>query len=333
MATKKIIEVDTVNSLSDSDTIFINSSNSLKQISKSNLVMKGDTGKSAYAYAVEGGYTGTETEFAEKLASELLVVTITDNNGTLSKDKTYIEIRAAILAGTTVLVDYGGSALPIKTVAADALYFGTFQCASGDDVNDAVIVTVIIEITENNEVNDVTSQIDIPKTLPNPNAITFTGAVTGTYDGSAPLRVEIPSGGGDKNWTKVIDTEVTTEEGLFGFEATDIGAYSEFFVSMKLPAQNSVPLKIKVGNTYILQDNQAINATKTTYWECYGIYDGEAWHVEYASGINGEKINFYANTRLICKQVVSEASTAIAVTVNASTQAFAMGTTCRVVIR
>ena len=70
MATKKIIEVDVVNSLSDSDTIFVNSGNSLKQISKSNLVIKGADGKSAYAYAVEGGYTGTETEFAAKLAQE-----------------------------------------------------------------------------------------------------------------------------------------------------------------------------------------------------------------------------------------------------------------------
>ena len=72
---------------------------------------KGDTGaagadgKSAYQYAVDGGYTGTETEFAEKLAAE------------------------------------------------------------------------------------------IPTALPNPNALTFTGAVTGIYDGSAPLEVEIPSGG------------------------------------------------------------------------------------------------------------------------------------------
>ena len=63
-------------------------------------------GKSAYQYAVEGGYIGTETEFAAKMAAEM------------------------------------------------------------------------------------------PKTLPNPNALTFTGAVTGSYDGSAPLSVEIPSGGG-----------------------------------------------------------------------------------------------------------------------------------------
>lgn len=68
---------------------------------------EGKDGKSAYAYAVEGGYTGTEEEFAAKLAEEM------------------------------------------------------------------------------------------PETLPNPNALTFTGAVTGSYDGSAALSVEIPSGGGD----------------------------------------------------------------------------------------------------------------------------------------
>lgn len=42
----------------------------------------------------------------------------------------------------------------------------------------------------------IDTDVVIPTTLPNPNAITFTGAVTGTYDGSAPLSVEIPSGGG-----------------------------------------------------------------------------------------------------------------------------------------
>ena len=66
----------------------------------------GADGKSAYQYAQDGGYTGTETEFAEKLAT------------------------------------------------------------------------------------------DIPSALPNPNALTFTGAVNATYDGSTAVSVEIPSGGG-----------------------------------------------------------------------------------------------------------------------------------------
>ena len=82
---------------------------------------KGTDGKSAYAYAVEGGYTGTEEEFAAKIAEEL------------------------------------------------------------------------------------------PNKLPNPNALTFTGAVTGSYDGSEAMTVDIPSGGGaSAEWKKV--AEIITEE-------------------------------------------------------------------------------------------------------------------------
>lgn len=58
--------------------------------------------------------------------------------------------------------------------------------------------------------------IVIPDKLPNPNALTFTGAVTGSYDGSAPLSVEIPSGGGGSSGGSgkaksqiLIDQEIT----------------------------------------------------------------------------------------------------------------------------
>lgn len=63
MATKKIIEVDVVNSLSDSDTIFVNSSNSLKQISKSSLFTKGADG-GYYAPSVDdaGNLTWTASK-------------------------------------------------------------------------------------------------------------------------------------------------------------------------------------------------------------------------------------------------------------------------------
>ena len=125
--------------------------------------------------------------------AEALIVTITDNNGTLSADKSYIEVRDAILAGIPVLVGYDGNALPLIMLAADALYFGTFQCDSGDASNGAVVATIMIEITQNGEVNDSSAQVDIPKTLPSPNALTFTGAVTGSYDGSTPLSVNIPT--------------------------------------------------------------------------------------------------------------------------------------------
>ena len=80
----------------------------------------GPAGKSAYQYAQEGGYAGTEAEFSQKLAAEL------------------------------------------------------------------------------------------PDKLPNPNALTFTGAVAGSYDGSEALTVQIPSGEGGSAWETVIDA--TLEE-------------------------------------------------------------------------------------------------------------------------
>ena len=45
---------------------------------------------------------------------------------------------------------------------------------------------------------------EIPTALPNPNALTFSGAVTGSYDGSAPLSVEIPSGGSSSSAIELV---------------------------------------------------------------------------------------------------------------------------------
>ena len=57
--------------------------------------------------------------------------------------------------------------------------------------------------------------ITIPTALPNPNALTFTGSVTGSYDGSVPMTVEIPAGGGSSGGSGkaksqiLIDQEIT----------------------------------------------------------------------------------------------------------------------------
>ena len=65
----------------------------------------GEDGKTAYAYAQDGGYTGTEAEFAAKLASdsEPLVVTLSGNDTDgYTADKTVAEIYAARNAGRDV---------------------------------------------------------------------------------------------------------------------------------------------------------------------------------------------------------------------------------------
>lgn len=86
----------------------------------------GPDGKSAYQYAQEGGYTGTEAAFAAKLAAEKFA---------------------------------------------------------------------------------------------NPNALTFTGAVTGSYDGSEPLTVEIPGGGGAEAEHVEIISEGTLSEDVANIAA------------------------------------------------------------------------------------------------------------------
>ena len=82
----------------------------------------GTDGKSAYQYAQDGGFTGTEAEFAAKLAAEKFV---------------------------------------------------------------------------------------------NPNALTFTGAVTGSYDGSAPVSVKIPEGGSGEAWELLYETTLTEDAATF----------------------------------------------------------------------------------------------------------------------
>ena len=132
-------------------------------------------------------------------------MTITENNGTLSAAKSYIETYNDILAGISVLVGYDGSVFPLIGIVG-SLLFGALQCANDD--RGAMIATPVIEITENNEVNDLSAQVDIPTTLPNPNAITFTGAVTGSYDGSAAMTVNIPSAVTDDHINSLIDTKL-----------------------------------------------------------------------------------------------------------------------------
>ena len=124
--------------------------------------IKGTDGKSAYQYAVEGGYTGTEEEFAAKLAQEKFA---------------------------------------------------------------------------------------------NPYALTFTGAVTGSYDGSEAVTVEIPAGGGgsgDGKTLTLIAEATLTDEGYFTITKDLDGnsiSESELIVTAKIAATSANrDIHVKVRN-------------------------------------------------------------------------------------
>lgn len=127
----------------------------------------GADGKSAYQYAQDGGYTGTETEFAAKLAEEM------------------------------------------------------------------------------------------PGALPNPNALTFMGAATGTYDGSAPLTVNIPAGGGgtggSSEWKLL--TDITLTEASAIAEVKYDTKYKTMYAYFRIP---KVEEKISTGNSICLLHSNAL---------------------------------------------------------------------------
>ena len=59
---------------------------------------------------------------------------------------------------------------------------------------DAIAVPTKLSELEND--SGYAKTTDIPDKLPNPQKLTFTGAATGSYDGSSPVEINIPEGGG-----------------------------------------------------------------------------------------------------------------------------------------
>ena len=166
---------------------------------------KGPDGKSAYQYAQDGGYTGTEEEFTAKLAAEnidkaLFVVNITQNSdGTLSADKTFNEIVQAYNEGKYNIVANVASKFPaiahLTAILEHAILFGNSLPA---EKNNPDFIT--IGIFSNNEVQiEMLPLATMNSKLPNPKALTFTGAVTGSYDGSRAKTIEIPIGAAGKS--------------------------------------------------------------------------------------------------------------------------------------
>ena len=160
---------------------------------------KGDTGsagangKSAYQYAVESGYTGTEAEFAEKLSQEQLI-------GTTSA-LTPTQVYEAVSAGIPVKVQYTDSTYGL-------LSFTAFSVAESINVvvSQAIVyynrVYILAELvgykTDNRwgfNVATIAEKKDIPSSLKNPNALTIKiGSTTVTYDGSTAQTVTIDDG-------------------------------------------------------------------------------------------------------------------------------------------
>lgn len=153
-----------------------------------------------------GAITGLEAALANIPPTDAFIVTLTrDNEGNYSVDKTFAEIQAAIQSNRTVYLYFQENSmfLPLVVhVPETSVVFGYVLVASSG-------VRSLFFVVFNDD--HVEFQPKTLSKLPNPNALTFTGAVTGSYDGSATLEVEIPIGGGSNAYPVVTMTDSTAE--------------------------------------------------------------------------------------------------------------------------
>ena len=150
-------------------------------------------GQSAYDAAKAGGYTGTETEFAAKLAQKQLIGTTTE--------LTPKQVYDAVSAGIPVKVQYTDRTYGL-------LYFTAFNIAESLNtiVSQTIVyynsVYILAELFGNKSNNSwgfnattLAQKTDIPSSLKNPNALTIKiGSSTVTYDGSTAQTVTISDG-------------------------------------------------------------------------------------------------------------------------------------------
>ena len=127
------------------------------------------------------------------LDKALFVVNITTTDEvTYSADKTFGEIVQAYNEGkyNIVAIIMGIYIMPPLGIISDhAVIFGSVLNEGGD------IVSVIIAIAPNNSIQMIQTPLATTTSkLPDPYPLTFTGAVSETYDGSSAKTIEIPIG-------------------------------------------------------------------------------------------------------------------------------------------
>lgn len=127
-----------------------------------------------------------------------------EQTGNLTKDNlSYVSddnLIAYGINGNALNFIYSGS----MTIGDKTMTQGAWVAyVKSDDVTN-----IYKEITINYNVGEL-KQID-KKYIPEQKPLTFTGAVTGTYDGSEALEVNIPEGGGTGNeWELIVDVTLT----------------------------------------------------------------------------------------------------------------------------
>ena len=111
---------------------------------------------------------------------------------------------SAMLSLGTVYDSYSKKNLVVSLYGNNShFYTGKLEVSSSGNsfsytiTADFIVISEVKKLSEDYMPDSMAKTSDIPSALPNPNALTFTGAVTGSYDGSSAVTINIPDSSGD----------------------------------------------------------------------------------------------------------------------------------------
>ena len=240
---------------------------------------RGKTGKTAYEYAQDGGFTGTEAEFAQKLAAEA--------------ETDYLPLSGGRMEGRLFLHQdpvADDEAATRQYVKSEYGWTLNEAKAYTDKARDYAIDTA-------KEYHD----LHTPGKLANPKALTFSGAVGGSYDGSEAVEINIPfSGGFNASQYGVAE--------LFNITASFTEALGyEYKVTDKMPGEMVVGYAYTVKITY---DTYSCVAQKVVIdgvvytalgnLSAFGVGDdtGESFAIIFPTAEKGAELGWYAKIKL-----------------------------------
>ena len=177
------------------------------------------------------------------------------------------KLRTKPTGGSSITVDSALSSTSVNPVQNKVV---TASLAEKITAPAAAAVGQIIKVKSVDGTGKPTAWEAVTAKLANPNALTFTGAVTGSYDGSAPLSVEIPSGGGGsstepgyKDSAELLDVTLDDTTGglkkyeydVSGIEKTDV-----IIISILFPASYTGTIAITNQDNALLAREYPIDA-------------------------------------------------------------------------
>lgn len=185
------------------------------------------------------------------------------------------KLRTKPTGGSSITVDSALSSTSTNPVQNKVV---TTALAEKITAPTTAAVGQIIKVKSVDESGKPTEWKAVTAKLANPNALTFTGAVTGSYDGSEPLTVNIPSGGGnaDRRWKLIKTLNVSTDASQEYFDTDDNGnsfSVQEIFITGIMPDIGSGYLYCRPGLNGNIGNTQIWPTKGKTFNWYLGIYN------------------------------------------------------------